>query len=1070
VAGEIGRARGSGWRSAVPRSVLVGLALLQLAGPALSSELTPARAFRTFDRRSHRGLPQSTVNGLYQDESGLLYMTTMAGLAVYDGVSLETVRDPDGPGSQVLSDIAGRKAGGFYVAGSAPEVLLFDGVGWSRIPSARPVAALAEDGAGRLFAADVEGALAVLDSPSTSTAWRKLSLPGLRGPIVSLAACAGGGVLVADRDAVVSMRDGVVTRLGGAVPGPVECVLCARDGTAWIGTGTGELARAEGTSGTDATWRREGTFAGGPVRRLAEDRRGRIWAGGERGSLGFAAGGAFTLWGPENGVQRAAIRALLPDREGTLWLGFNGRGLQQWLGEGWSHRPNDDGPDGIPRRVAVFALAPTSDGGFLAALFESGVWRWDGRRLRRFGAGDGLTEDVRAVVEPEPGTIWAGTRNGIFESKGGGRFTRALALPTGFVNVFAKDPRGVWLAGTSTFGLYERVGGSWRPAETLSRALPSRNVRSLATTRAGELWVGTASGVTIFRGDETETLAGRANGVPDAVHAILEVEPGVVWLGGTGGIGIRGPGKPRFLGPDDGTPGTVVYSLILSRAGDVWAGGGDGVARFSAGRASRFDSRNGLLEDECNLGGLLEAPDGSILVGTMGSLARFDPSVVPLPAPELRCAFRSGVDRHGVARLPASDRTLRLSWRAPWLTPEPVEYRSRVPRLSLAWSAAQETGDLRIENLGPGLWEVEVEARLRGGPWTAPITASVEIGFRWWETPWARIAALLVVLGGLWGAVAYRTRSLSSHAAELDAEVGRRTAELAEKAAALARNAEELRRSESIALESERRALESERRARESEREAVEASKAKSSFLANVSHELRTPLNAIIGYSELLSEEVDPRFQEDLDRIQKAGKHLLGLIDSVLDLSKIEAGKMDLHLEELDLRPLVLEIESIARPIVEKKRNVFEVVMPEEPVTMFSDITKIKQMALNLLANAAKFTEGGRVVLRVGLAEEMGKSWVVFAVEDTGIGMTSSQLEKVFVPFTQGDASTTRKYGGTGLGLALTKRFCELMGGEVSAVSAPGRGSTLTLRLPRRVDRRRLGPISGFLPISRLGE
>ena len=239
-----------------------------------------------------------------------------------------------------------------------------------------------------------------------------------------------------------------------------------------------------------------------------------------------------------------------------------------------------------------------------------------------------------------------------------------------------------------------------------------------------------------------------------------------------------------------------------------------------------------------------------------------------------------------------------------------------------------------------------------------------------------------------------------------------------------------------------------------SERDAQAASQTKSDFLANMSHELRTPLNAIIGYSEMLSEDAQDgghdEFIPDLEKIHSAGKHLLALINDILDLSKIEAGKMELYVEEFQIAPMVQDVVTTIQPLVRKKDNRLEVRCPEALGVMCSDMTKIRQALFNLLSNASKFTQAGVITLEV--TREAAGDAVLFRVSDTGIGMSAEQMGRLFQAFSQADASTTRKYGGTGLGLAITRHFCRMMGGDVSVDSEEGRGTTFTLRLPARVQ------------------
>ena len=276
--------------------------------------------------------------------------------------------------------------------------------------------------------------------------------------------------------------------------------------------------------------------------------------------------------------------------------------------------------------------------------------------------------------------------------------------------------------------------------------------------------------------------------------------------------------------------------------------------------------------------------------------------------------------------------------------------------------------------------------------------------------------------------------ALRRHTADVEAARNR----IEQQAAELAEQAEELR---------------------DARDQALEASRAKSAFLANMSHELRTPLNAIIGYSEMLADEVCEIADEvgplasgwvpDLKKIHTAGKHLLSLINDILDLSKIEAGKMEVHAEEFDIFSTIREVVSTIRPLVEEKGNRLVFTGDTGMGRMRADLTKFRQSLFNLLSNAGKFTREGEIVLSARGERCDDSEWVVIEVSDTGIGMTPDQMDRLFNEFTQADSSTTRKYGGTGLGLAITRRFCQMMGGDVSVASEVGEGSTFTLRLPR---------------------
>ena len=236
--------------------------------------------------------------------------------------------------------------------------------------------------------------------------------------------------------------------------------------------------------------------------------------------------------------------------------------------------------------------------------------------------------------------------------------------------------------------------------------------------------------------------------------------------------------------------------------------------------------------------------------------------------------------------------------------------------------------------------------------------------------------------------------------------------------------------------------------------EAMKANSTKSKFLANMSHELRTPLNAIIGYSEILEEDLEElsldKFIPDLQRINGAGQHLLKLIDGVLDLSKVEAGKMELYVETIDIASVINDVVTTLEPSANKNGNKLSIKHEGKLGEMSTDVTKLRQLLFNIAGNALKFTQDGEITITVKPERELG--FIEFRVSDTGIGMTKDQIEKLFQPFTQADVTTTRKYGGTGLGLTISLHFCEMMGGSIDVESEPGKGTVFIIHLPTNIS------------------
>jgi signal transduction histidine kinase/DNA-binding response OmpR family regulator len=395
--------------------------------------------------------------------------------------------------------------------------------------------------------------------------------------------------------------------------------------------------------------------------------------------------------------------------------------------------------------------------------------------------------------------------------------------------------------------------------------------------------------------------------------------------------------------------------------------------------------------------------------------------------------------------------------------PEKRQYRWQLvhgtpkkSQLETGWNPPKTATQVEYTFAEPGTWTLAVQFIDRDLNYSPVTVIPLQVALPWHANARIMVPAGVTILGlACWAMMARvlygRKRREAERLREQLLEEEHLAKEALEaKATALA----ETNRQLDLARES----------AEDASKAADNANQAKSQFLANMSHELRTPLNAIIGYSEMLQEEAGETGQgamvSDLEKIHGAGKHLLGLINDVLDLSKIEAGKMTLYLEDFDVAKLVGEVAATVRPLVQKNGNRLEVNCPPGLGAMRADVTKVRQTLFNLLSNASKFTERGVVSLTVKCDDLKGDgnpgigpvSRFAFHVSDTGIGMTPEQINKLFQAFTQADASTSRKYGGTGLGLVISRKFCQMMGGDITVRSESGKGSTFTAILPRVVE------------------
>ena len=739
------------------------------AGPA------PARAFRSFARGSgSTGLPASTVVALHTDREGTIWIATFDGLARVEHGTVERVPvAKDGPASGSIFRIIDRREGGVLVSGNLG-LHAFNGTQWALTQTPEEFPSIAEDAAGNVVALDRRGGLWF--NAKSSSAWTPIHGAADTDQLRALASTEDGQVLVAGTAGVVRLEGNQITGLlsQAAAPSPLTTLIVARNGRVWAGGEDGRLH----------SWTERGgwqSFAipdwdGGRIRSIGEDRRGRIWAGGDNGRVGFGNESTpFARWTPETGLKESSITAIAGDSTGGVWFGFNGSGLQQWLGEAWTHRTFWRSAGDVEAPI-TFSVRATADGGFVAAVFNRGVWRWDGRSMAAYGREHGLTEDVRFAVEPEPGVIWTGTRFGLFEGRGG-KFTRTLRVSTGFVTGIFRAPDGRWWATTTGDGVFVRNGSAWEPYAELNAELAkfSPNIRDVLWRTNGDVWIASGRDLISFPHDITQ--GGTRMALPAAITqptALIE-RGSEVWVGGVGGIAVFNGSQWRAINTQAGLPGNTVYSLAAAADGSVWAGGAAGVSHLTGDVWTLYDASNALVSEECNTFGLLLQPSGEVLVGTMSGLAVFDPLLPPQPKLPLRVFWRTpSMSANGVVNVSAADRHLNLQWSAPWPRPVELEFRTRIVEIAQGWSEPQGASSLRIENLGAGTYTVQVAARFKrpgATDWTEPITATVVVAPRLWETWWARFGAFLLLVAAVAGLIRWRTSRLAARARKLEAAV-----------------------------------------------------------------------------------------------------------------------------------------------------------------------------------------------------------------------------------------------------------------------------------------------------------